>query len=518
MTLFALALVAMPMRPTLDPDMWWHLRTGEVIWQSGIPRQDIFSFTVPHHEWVTHEWLSQLLMWLVYLAGGWPGLIVVFALLTAVAYWLVYKCSAGQPYLAAFVVLLAAIASAIVWGVRPQIFNILLAALFVYAVEQVKDKQLDPRWLWVLPFVTLVWANLHSGYLLGVVLLATYTVGGGLELYLGLADDRSFDRAHLRQMSLVVVASFLLAAVNPSGPSLWLYPFETLGSPAMQGYIQEWHSPNFHLAYFWPFAALMALGGLGWAFSPQRPTWTDLLLFCGTAFAGLVSARHIPLFAVVVTPIVCRHWEAILAEARARAEARGDRDREGEGLVWLNWFLVGLTVVGVVVWTASVVVENETAVSEWYPVAAVDFLEAEGLADAPGYNSYNWGGYLIWRGLPVFVDGRADVYGDEFLFYYRQTFEVQPNWRQPLDEHNVVYVLIEPYSPLTAVLTLDDQWDTIYQDEIAQIFLRRNYTASLEIHHTDTKLTKRSQGNFVFLRQCSGQALVSSWSVITHPQ
>jgi hypothetical protein len=473
-TLFALALVAMPMRETLDPDMWWHLRTGEVIWQSGIPRHDIFSFTVPHHEWVTHEWLSQLLMWLVYLAGGWPGLIVVFALLTAVSFWLVYKCCAGQPYLAAFVVLLAAIASAIVWGVRPQIFNILLAALFVYVVERVKDGQVNGRWLWALPFVTLVWANLHSGYLLGVVLLGTYTAGGGLERYLGLADERTFSPARLRQMALVTVGSFLLAAVNPSGPGLWLYPFETLGSPAMQGYIQEWHSPNFHLVYFWPFAALVGLGGIGWAFSPQRPTWSDLLLFCGTAFAGLVSARHIPLFAVVAAPIVCRHLQGTITALWDGGQRTEDgRKSLPSVLAGLNWLLVGLAVVGVVVWSASVIVANETAVAERYPVAAVDFLETEGLADAPGYNSYNWGGYLIWRGLPVFVDGRADVYGDDFLFYYLQTFEVRANWRQPLDEHEVVYVLIEPGSPLTAVLTLDEQWHSVYQDEIAQIFLRQ---------------------------------------------
>jgi hypothetical protein len=479
-TLFALALVAMPMRETLDPDMWWHLRIGEIIWQSGIPRQDIFSFTVPHHEWVTHEWLSQLFMWLVYLAGGLPGLIVVFALLTAVSFWLVYQCCAGRPYLAAFVVLLAAFASAIVWGVRPQIFNMLLAALFVYVVERVKDEQLNGRWLWALPFVTLVWANLHSGYLLGVVLLATYTVGSGLERYLSLGDERTFSPARLRQMVLVTAGSFLLAAVNPSGPSLWLYPFETLGSPAMQGYIQEWHSPNFHLYYFWPFAALVGLGGIGWAFSPQRPTWSDLLLFCGTAFAGLVSARHIPLFAVVATPIVCRHLSAVL---QTMAGGRWSLIKPGVGnsaerplpslLVGLNWLLAGLALVGVLVWTANTILANETAVSERYPVAAVDFLEAEGLAGAPGYNSYNWGGYLIWRGLPVFVDGRADVYGDDFLFYYLQTFEVRSNWRQPLDEHQVVYVLIEPGSPLTAVLTLDEQWHTVYQDEIAQIFLRQ---------------------------------------------
>ncbi|MBK7178833.1 MAG: hypothetical protein IPH82_16920 [Chloroflexi bacterium] len=128
--LFLLALFTIAVRETLDPDMWWHLRTGEYILQAGIPRHDVFSFTVPDHEWLTHEWLSQVFMWSVYRVGGLPGLMVVFALLTAVSFFLVYRVSAGRPYLAAFVVLLGAFASAIVWGVRPQIFNTLFYGRF----------------------------------------------------------------------------------------------------------------------------------------------------------------------------------------------------------------------------------------------------------------------------------------------------------------------------------------------------------------------------------------------------
>ena len=94
--LFAIALFTMAVRETLDPDMWWHLRTGEAILAGGIPKHDVFSFTVPEHEWVTHEWLSQVLMWLVYQVAGLPGLIVTFAALIALTYWLLYlACAVG---------------------------------------------------------------------------------------------------------------------------------------------------------------------------------------------------------------------------------------------------------------------------------------------------------------------------------------------------------------------------------------------------------------------------------------
>jgi hypothetical protein len=138
----------MAVRETLDPDMWWHLRTGEYILQNGIPAQDVFTFTVPQNAWVTHEWLSQLFMWLVYLAGGLPGLILFFAALIALTYWLLYLACAGRPYLAAFIVLLAAITSAIVWGARPQIFNMLLTAVFVLHRGASKGWSVNGRALW----------------------------------------------------------------------------------------------------------------------------------------------------------------------------------------------------------------------------------------------------------------------------------------------------------------------------------------------------------------------------------
>ena len=223
----------MAVRETLDPDMWWHLRTGEYILQEGIPRQDVFSFTVPDHEWITHEWLSQVFMWGVYQFGGLPGLIIVFALLITLTFWLVYLVTPGRPFLAAFVVLLAAFAAAIVWGARPQIFNLLLTAVFVFLLERFKDKKIGRRALWLLPVLSCLWANLHSGYLLGVVLLGTYTVGEALQQWRG-GGDRTLPWSDIRFLAMITALSFGTAVLNPNGPELWIYPFFTLGSSAMQ--------------------------------------------------------------------------------------------------------------------------------------------------------------------------------------------------------------------------------------------------------------------------------------------
>jgi hypothetical protein len=471
--LLLLALFAMAVRATLDPDMWWHLRTGELILGSGIPRQDPFSLTAAGRPWVTHEWLSQVFMWSLYQLGGLPALMLTFAAFAAAAHWLTYQASEGRPYIAGFITLLAAMAASIVWDARPQLFNLLLAGVVIYVVEGWRHGRLSTRLLWLLVPVIALWANLHSGYLFGVALLATYAIGESARRWL-LDDAQALGPQQIRTLTFVTASGFLASALNPSGLRLWLYPFETLGSNAMQTYIQEWHSPDFHVPIFWAFGALLALGLVGFAFSDAPLTVTDLLLFLGTGAAGLQSARNIPLFALVATPILARHWVALAATSpRFAAVTAPVRNGGGGGLIrWLNWALVTVAVLAVGVWAAEKVATNSEQIAARYPEAAIDFLESEGLEQSRLFNTYGWGGYLIWRGLPAYVDGRADVYGDALLRTYVQTADLAPGWREPLEDWSIELILIEEEAPLAVVLAETVGWREIYADGLARVFAR----------------------------------------------
>lgn len=474
-----MGLFAMGVRETIDPDMWWHLQTGEFILSKGVPDRDIFSFTVFGEPWIAHEWLSQLLLWLVYALAGLPGLIIAFALVILLIFGLLYQASdvGNRPFLPVFLTLWAALASALVWGARPQMFNLLLGASFILILEWVRQQRLRPIWLWMLVPLTMLWANLHSGYLFGIVLAATFAAGEIGQQWWQPTRKTGLRWPQLRLLIIVIVLSFLAAAFNPNGIALWSYPFFTLGSHVMQTYIREWRAPYWQGVEFWPFFLLVAYGLVSlsiFVFSKRRwPYWSDVLLFAGTAVASFVSRRHIPLFAIVTVPILVRwttpFWPTIsLAMETAKPFRR------------LNLLLATLVLVAVVARTAVVIGQNEDVIAAHYPVAAVDFLEENGLVRARGYNSYNWGGYLIWRGLPVFVDGRADVYGDAFLLQYRETFEGQANWERPLILFDVSYVLIEPNSRLSHLLENSPNWQLGYEDGLAQIFLRHDIQASFK--------------------------------------
>ncbi|MFZ0547640.1 MAG: hypothetical protein WAM60_19490, partial [Candidatus Promineifilaceae bacterium] len=218
----------------------------------------------------------------------------------------------------------------------------------------------------------------------------------------------------------------------------------------------------------------MVLGILAWVFSPKRPTSTEMLLFLGTAAGGLISARHIPLFAVVAPITLSRHLLLIL-DGTTFYSLVGDDEKEQppKGATQaLNWLVLALVVGSVLLWTAVRLSSNPQAVEKTFPVAAADFLEESGLAETHIYNHYEWGGYLIWRRIPVFIDGRTELYGNDFFQSYLQTFEARHNWQEPLDEYDVETVLMPEDSALATVLTADDAWDEVYVDDQARIFRR----------------------------------------------
>src|SRR5438067_244001 len=130
--ILALGFLAMAARGVHDPDVWWHLRAGqEIVASHHVPRQDSFSYTRYGQPWIAHEWLSEVIFYVIFRAAGWAGLMVAFAALIASTFLLLYRQCAGRPYVAGLVVALGAMATVPSWGVRPQMFSMLLAAVFL---------------------------------------------------------------------------------------------------------------------------------------------------------------------------------------------------------------------------------------------------------------------------------------------------------------------------------------------------------------------------------------------------
>jgi hypothetical protein len=460
----------------IDPDLWWHLQAGQDIVQSqSIPKVDIYSFTKAGSEWVAHEWLSEVIMYAIYQMSGWGGLLFIFSALITITLYLTYRRSEGQPYVAALAILLAAASSSPLFGIRPQMITFLLAAIFIGMLTRYASDGQSRRLWWMVPLMVL-WVNLHAGYALGLALIGLYIVS--------LVLDRKWSL--VPRLGLILIAATAVVPLNPNGFRMFSYPFETLTSPSMAAFIEEWASPDFHKLMFLPLALMLFVLLAALALSARRPAAGELFLLLITAFGALRSARHIPIFALIAAPILARHvWNIMLARGWDQRLMRAEAPAAGFALVFNLVFLFAPASLGI--FRVAHFVANQPAYeARNYPQAAVNFL-AEKQLPGPIYNRYGWGGYLIRRlhpNYPVYIDGRADVYGDSFMTETLRTYDGHTNWRKPLERLGVRTVIIAPSAPLSSLLREDNSWTKVYEDRQAVIFTR---PGTLEVAQVESK-------------------------------
>jgi hypothetical protein len=468
----ALGLFTMAVRGIADPDVWWHLRTGQLMLQNhSLFHSDPYSFTRFGQPWVNHEWLSQILLFGFYRAAGFGGLIVASAIVIAATFLLLFMRCAGRPYLAALMTLWGAVASAPSWGVRPQIFSLLLASAFLVLLE-VSDKR--PNLVWWMPPLMLLWVNLHAGYPIGLAFLAIFLLGEALEaavrpsLWL-----QSLPR--FKRLLLVFAACLVLVPLNPNGLRIYAYPFETLRSAAMHRFIQEWFSPNFHDPMYMPLLVMLLALLAGLAISPRRPRLRNIALLLVTIPAALRSIRHIPILVLVLVPVLADLAEACLRQRGAgRFLERGRREPGRQVIVVNVLVLVGFTAFTVIRVRQVVTTQDQTE-AQHFPVAAVAFLD-QNRPPGPILNHYNWGGYFIWKLYPeyrVFMDGRADVYGDRLMDEFAASYYLTDSWKAPLQEWGIRTLILPPDAPLITALQSQPDWKKIYGDSEAIILTRR---------------------------------------------
>ncbi len=467
--IFAL-LFALATRIPIDTDMWWHIRSGEYTLTQGMIHADPFSFTMLGQPWINHSWGAQVVMYGLWQIAGNPGLALFTSTLATAGMYMIYRMCAGNVYLRAFALVIGAATAAVFWSPRPQMFSFFLSATVLYLLHLYKREKVDR--LWLIPPLMLVWVNLHAGFSIAFIFMGGLIAGEVLANIFNPQGEHVISWARLRRLVIVALASAAVLVINPYGLQIYSVPFQTVGIGALQEYIAEWNSPNFHEPMTWPFAALLLLtfGAVG--ASRRRLDWSDFVLFSGTAVMGLLAGRHIAVFAVAATPVLTYHLEAMLQE---RGWVLETVKRPTRRMVRLNAVLVTLLVLGSLAKVALVLDRELVAESQamFLPVEATEFPKNSSLA-GPLFNSYNFGGYLIYHlpDEPVFVDGRTDLYGDQFLQRQLQTAFGSEGWRETLDEYGIQLVMMEPVSGLTRQLRAEPGWTLEYEDEQAVIFAR----------------------------------------------
>ena len=462
--LFVLALLSVRARFN-DPDMWWHLKMGQVVLATHhVPTTDIFSFTTNHHAWIPHEWLSQVFIFAAYQMAGYPGLMLWLALASGavlIAGYALCSLYSGNLKVSLLGALVIFVFATVGLAVRPQLLGYLLLIVELILIHLGRTR--SPRWFWALPPLFALWINCHGSFFLGLLVVAAFLFSSFFEFQAGSLIARRWNPRPRNTLAIAFLISIPALFLNPDGLKQVLYPLDTLlHQPVGLSTVQEWlplalnSQRGIFLLLTLAAIFLSAIARIGDIYLDEL-----ILLAAGTWLAGSHD-RMLFVFGIFAAPILTR----LLANSWDNYDPAADR-------IAPNAFLLAVAIL--VSWIAFPSAQSLTEqIAAKSPVKAVEFIQSHHLA-GPMLNDYTDGGYLIWAlpEHPVFVDGRGDVYEwTGVLQQFGDWANLNSNPNELLDKYNIQFCLLSQGMPEARILPLLHTWKIIYTDNLNVILVR----------------------------------------------
>jgi hypothetical protein len=460
--LFAVpALMCLHAAVMSDPDVWWHLRTGEwIVEHHAIPRADPFSAFGMGKWWPAYSWLFELVIFKLFRQWGLVGIVIytsaMVAAITAALYRLAQRL---QPDFtkAALLTIAGVVCLSGILTPRPWMFSILFFVLEAGILMQARRTGKARELLW-LPVLFALWSNIHIQFIDGLLLLGVAVVEPAAERWW------PWPQAKLRSRVLWVVfgACILGAMVNPFGWRIYHIAVDLVSQSGGVNIITELLSLRFRDAadFVLLFMALAAAASLAWS---RRPPFFETALLALAAYLSFHSLRDRWFLAVAAT--------AILASTLP-ADEEQRRDLPAFAVPAILVVVAALLACGVVAFGVNQA-RLKASLAEELPVDAVEAIQQNGWSGRL-FNDYDWGGYLIWSlRQPVSIDGRATLHGDVRTARNVDTWNGKPDWASDPDLAAAGLVIGPVQLPLTQLLRLDPGFSLVYEDKVAAVFVRR---------------------------------------------
>lgn len=466
MLIFALLLVAARQALLGDPDIWWHIGTGQWMWQHGTwPVSDPFSHSFAGQPWIAKEWLSQLLFAAAFGAAGWNGVMLLSGAALALAAGAIYWSVSGHinPIYAAMATFVALVLACPAFTARPHLLSVVLAVAWTHLLFSAAWQGRAPRLSWLL--IIVVWANLHAAFTLGFVI-------AGFAFLDAILRSGPAQRDMLAKWLVFLVLCPLVSMIHPYGwHAIWA-TWSLAGGNEAVPLITEWQPFNAQDSIMQEAGILaLVLAALltGFRLGLARALFVVLMLhmfFVHVRFAYLVF----PLLPIVVAPEVARQFPRLSfagwsAQPRDAVEA-GAAKRFG---LVAGCLLAALAGLGLVQLLALPTAPPERVAAS----GAIGFAKANGLSGNV-FNAYDFGGPLVFNGIADFIDGRTDQL---FLGGFTTRFMSGPDSVEALAEvfetYHIDWTLLPPADRRNALLARMPGWTQAYADADAVIY-RRN--------------------------------------------
>lgn len=464
-----------------DPDMGWHLRNGEYLVNHNfqVPNHDIYSYTMPDFPLIMHEWLSDIIMFLLDKYFGLISLMIIFTFISALPFYLVARSIKSPLSYQLIAVLLGIIATMAVVGVRPQMITLLGLALNIFILYRFKNN-VNSNLIYFFPFIYLLWTNLHGGFIIGLFFIFIFISVELFKIVLNKLNKKynffkfrfdTFEIKDVIKLIFVFGLSVLATFFNPYHFRLYHEIFTTAFDTYAKGYISEWlpvkiNDPLSRLFLIYSTFMLFLI-----IFSLKKIDFTYLIITIIFFFVSISSWRNLPFFILISIPFWIYLVEYLTADKLQK-------------ILKQKWLLLIMVVFFIVFINQKlnaflpIIKSQELYAQEFaYPYQAVNFLKTNPL-DGKMFNEYNWGGYLIWQypEKKVFIDGRMPSWRlkrnngetQEILKDFRILRDGQEGWDLLLLKYQFDFTLLYRGAPLSFELKKLG-WEKIYEDDLTEI-------------------------------------------------
>ena len=455
------ALIAMHGAVVGDPDVWWHLRTGEWITQHHtIPRTDSFTTFGAGRSWAAYSWLFELIIFSLFRCFGLCGIVLYTSTMilgiTVALHRLIQRASGDTPF-SVLLTFIVCFSMGHLYTPRPWLFTILFFAIELDAVLRFRDSR-SLRTIVLLPFMFALWANVHIQFIDGLAVLGLACAD---EAWTVVRQRRGLSRP-AAQLFIVTFLCGMATLVNPYGINIYQVAHDLAAQSGVLNSLQELQAMPFRDAVDWTVLALGA-SAIATLARQRRLSLFGILLLAFAIVLAFRSQRDVWLLAVVSAGTI---------------NFRNSPEKQpamSSLLRCSSWFIATALLL---VWTCSTVLgitkeRMQKRLSASLPVSAVEYIRRSGNS-GPIFNDYGWGGYLIWSlHKQVCIDGRASFQGDQRIARSIATWGGATDWMKDRDLLSSNLVLGPRGAPLSQLLRQSPEFTLLYEDDLAVVFARR---------------------------------------------
>lgn len=436
---------------SINQDIGRHLKSGEIIWQTKtVYKTNLFSFTEPNHPFINHHWLSEVSFYGLNNIIGLKGLIVFKVIILLSSLWLLFLAVKNKADL--WVFLISAMTGIMVWAertdVRPEIFSYLFLSCFIFAIFRAKYQN-QTKWLYFLPIIQILWTNMHIYFAIGPILLLFFII------------DQRF-----KHWKIFLITS-AVTLLNPNFINGALYPLWVLknyGYSIVENqnifFLSDYGVSTERIQMFQLSLALFILSFI----IRKRVALFELLSGIFFSVMAVKMLRNFGPYGTIFIPTTAINLSALKINAKKEA-------------------IVLLSMCTILVSTTAYNVKNKVSLA--IPTGAekaIEFVKNNNIK-GPVFNNFDVGSFLIWKTYPdqkVFVDGRPEAYSQEFFENIYKPMQLdQKIWEKYSKEYGINYIFfdhrdITPWARVfLARMSQDKNWERVYVDEYAVIFLKR---------------------------------------------